>query len=242
MQGEEASLFALCDGARAIAFGDAQDHKRAFDGDAGPNTGGMGAYAPAPVVTPAVREAAMARIVRPVLAEMARRGAPYRGVLYAGLMIEDGEPRLVEFNARFGDPEAQALMPLMESDILPLLRAAADGDLSAVPPPVWRDGVALGVVLATRGYPGAYAKGEAIAGVEAAAAQPDVTVFHAGTRRDGDAWRAQGGRVLCVTAAGADVAQAAERAYAAVGLIDWPGGFCRSDIGWRGFGDTSRDA
>jgi phosphoribosylamine--glycine ligase len=233
MAGEEASLFALCDGTRAVFFGGAQDHKRAFDGDRGPNTGGMGAYAPAPVLTDAVRDAAMETIVRPVVAELARRGTPYRGVLYAGLMIADGSPRLVEFNARFGDPEAQVLMPMLDGDILPLLMAAALGDLGAAPPPAWRAGAALGVVLATRGYPGEYAKGEPIRGLDAAATEPGVAVFHAGTRREGEAWRASGGRVLTVTATGADVAQAAARAYAAVDRIAWPGGFHRRDIGWR---------
>jgi len=229
LTGEEASLFALCDGARAVFLGGAQDHKRAFDGDRGPNTGGMGAYAPAPVLTDAARDAAMDTIVRPVLAEMARRGAPYRGVLYAGLMIDAGVPRLVEFNARFGDPEAQILMLLLEDDLLPLLKAAADGDLTGAAPRM-RDGAALCVVMAAKGYPGAYATGDAIAGLDAVT---DAAVFHAGTRRDGATWRAGGGRVLNVCAAGADVAEARARAYAAVDAIDWPGGFCRRDIAWR---------
>jgi len=232
MAGEEASLFALCDGTRAIAFGSAQDHKRAFDGDQGPNTGGMGAYAPAPVMTPEVEARAMAGIVAPVLAEMARRGAPYRGVLYAGLMIENGAPRLVEFNARFGDPETQVLMLLLESDLAPLLMAAATGSLDGCAAR-WRDAAALTVVLAAKGYPGAHARGEEIGGLAAAAADPDVVIFHAGTRAEEGRWLSNGGRVLNVSARGATVAEARARAYAAVDKIDWLGGFHRTDIAWR---------
>ena len=232
MAGEEASLFALCDGTRAIAFGSAQDHKRAFDGDQGPNTGGMGAYAPAPVMTAAVEARAMAEIVEPVLAEMARRGTPYRGVLYAGLMIEDGAPRLVEFNARFGDPETQVLMLLLESDLAPLLMAAATGSLDGCAAR-WRDAAALTVVLAAKGYPGAHARGEEIGGLAAAAADPDVVIFHAGTRAEEGRWLSNGGRVLNVSARGATVAEARARAYDAVAKIDWPGGFHRADIAWR---------
>ncbi len=232
MAGEEASLFALCDGTRAIAFGSAQDHKRAFDGDKGPNTGGMGAYAPAPVMTPEVEARAMAGIVAPVLAEMARRGAPYRGVLYAGLMIENGAPRLVEFNARFGDPETQVLMLLLESDLAPLLMAAATGSLDGCAAR-WRDAAALTVVLAAKGYPGAHARGEEIGGLAAAAADPDVVIFHAGTRAEEGRWLSNGGRVLNVSARGATVAEARARAYAAVDKIDWLGGFHRTDIAWR---------
>jgi len=232
MAGEEASLFALCDGTRAIAFGSAQDHKRAFDGDKGPNTGGMGAYAPAPVMTPEVEARAMTGIVAPVLAEMARRGAPYRGVLYAGLMIENGAPRLVEFNARFGDPETQVLMLLLESDLAPLLMAAATGSLDGCAAR-WRDAAALTVVLAAKGYPGAHARGEEIGGLAAAAADPDVVIFHAGTRAEEGRWLSNGGRVLNVSARGATVAEARARAYAAVDKIDWPGGFHRTDIAWR---------
>ncbi|MGF1658002.1 MAG: phosphoribosylamine--glycine ligase [Rubrimonas sp.] len=236
LTGEEASLFALCDGETAIAFGSAQDHKRAFDGDRGPNTGGMGAYAPAPVMTPEVEERAMDEIVRPVLAEMARRETPYRGVLYAGLMIEAGRPRLVEFNARFGDPEAQVLAMRWRGDLLSALHAAAAGRVS--PELVdWSDEAALCVVLASKGYPGAYARGSEIGGLdEAAVADPHVRVFHAGTRRAGGRWIAQGGRVLNVCATGRDVAEAQARAYAVVDLIDWPGGFHRRDIGWRALG------
>ncbi len=232
MVGEEASLFALCDGRNAIAFGSAQDHKRAFDGDKGPNTGGMGAYAPAPVMTPEVEALAMERIVRPVLAEMARRGAPYRGVLYAGLMIAGGQPRLVEFNARFGDPEMQVLALRLESDLLAVLHAAALGGLDPAMAR-WRDAAAVCVVMAARGYPGAYRAGEVIAGLEAAATLPGVEIFHAGTRLEGARWLSAGGRVLDVCARGATVAEARARAYAAIGRIGWPGGFARSDIGWR---------
>ena len=234
MTGEEASLFALCDGTRAIPFGGAQDHKRAFDGDRGPNTGGMGAYSPAPVLTAGIEARAMAEIVEPVLAEMARRGAPFRGVLYAGLMIACGEPRLVEFNARFGDPEAQVLALRLESDLLPWLRAAATGALGEGRP-VWRADAAVGVVLAAQGYPGGYARGEAIGGLDAAGAlpRPGAQLFHAGTRREGERWVSNGGRVLTVCAAGEDVAQARARAYDAVSAIDWPGGHHRSDIAAR---------
>jgi phosphoribosylamine--glycine ligase len=235
LRGEEASLFALCDGVRAIPFGSAQDHKRAFDGDTGPNTGGMGAYAPAPVMTPAVEARAMDEIVRPALAEMARRGTPYRGVLFAGLMIENGAPSLIEFNARFGDPETQVLMLRLESDLLPFLHGAATGALPDAAP-LWRDEAALTVTMAAAGYPGAYASGEAISGVGAAGRLPGVMVFHAGTRRAGGGWVSAGGRVLNVSAVGATVAEAQARAYAAVDAITWPGGFCRRDIGWRAVG------
>lgn len=232
MSGEEASLFVLCDGTDALPFGGAQDHKRAFDGDTGPNTGGMGAYGPAPVLTPAIEAQAMERIVRPVLAEMARRGTPYRGVLYAGLMIEGGTARLIEFNARFGDPEAQVLMLHLDGDILPLLRAAASGALAGEAVR-WRDEAVLCVVLAAKGYPGAYARGEPIEGLDEAAALEGVEIFHAGTRREAGQWLSNGGRVLNVVARGATLAEARARAYAAVDRIRWPGGFCRSDIGWR---------
>jgi phosphoribosylamine--glycine ligase len=233
MTGEEASLFVLCDGRHAVVLGGAQDHKRAFDGDTGPNTGGMGAYAPAPVLTPEVEAAAMTQIVEPVLAEMARRGTPYRGVLYAGLMIEAGVPRLVEFNARFGDPEAQVVMPRLEGDLLPLLAAAAHGALDKVTVRQ-RDEAVICVVMASQGYPGRYRRDTPIRGLEAAAAVPGVLLFHAGTRRDAEGgWRADGGRVLNVVASAATLAEARDRAYAAVARIDWPDGFCRSDIGWR---------
>ena len=232
MQGEEASLFALADGETVIPFGAAQDHKRAFDGDRGPNTGGMGAYSPAPVLTPALEARAMAEIVRPVVAEMARRGTPYRGVLYAGLMLTAEGPKLVEFNARFGDPECQVLMLRLGSDLLPLLRACADGRL-ADQRPVWRDEAAAVVVVAAKGYPGEVARGEPIGGLAEVAAQPGAVVFHAGTKADGDRVLSNGGRVLGVAARAPSLPEAVARAYAAVDRLDWPGGFHRRDIGAR---------
>jgi phosphoribosylamine--glycine ligase len=233
MAGEEASLFALCDGETAILFGGAQDHKRAFDGDAGPNTGGMGTYSPTPVLTEAVIEATRTRIVEPTVRGMAAEGMPYRGVLYAGLMIENDTPRLVEFNARFGDPECQVLMLRLESDIVPYLLGAAAGGLSKLPAPVWRDEAAICVVLAAKGYPDSPLPGSIIRGAERDFG-PDVTVFHAGaTRGEDGSLRAAGGRVLNVCARGRDILEARERAYAAVAAIDWPGGFHRTDIGWR---------
>jgi phosphoribosylamine--glycine ligase len=235
MEGEEASLFALCDGKRALLFGGAQDHKRAFDGDTGPNTGGMGTYSPAPVLTDEATAVAKVRILNKAVEGMAAEGAPYRGVLYAGLMIgESGEPRLVEFNARFGDPECQVLMLRLKSDIVPYLHAAATGDLSRTPEPEWREGAAVCVVLAARGYPDSPMPGSVIRGLDRDFG-PGVVVFHAGTARakkDG-AIVAAGGRVLNVCALGKDVAEARERAYAAIGKIDWPGGFHRTDIAWR---------
>jgi phosphoribosylamine--glycine ligase len=234
--GQEVSFFALCDGTHAIPLGAAQDHKRAFDGDTGPNTGGMGAYSPPPVFTDALRDEVMARIIRPVLAEMERRGAPFRGVLFAGLMITRDGPRLIEFNVRFGDPECQALMVRLRSDLLPALVAACDGELAAFDLR-WEPLHALVVVMAARGYPGAHAKGSEIRGVERAAQVPGVQVFHAGTaRREDGALVATGGRVLGITATGATLAEARAAAYAAVDAIDWPGGFCRRDIGWRALG------
>jgi phosphoribosylamine--glycine ligase len=231
--GQEVSFFALCDGTTAIPLGAAQDHKRAFDGDRGPNTGGMGAYSPPPVFDQAMQDAVMARIIRPVLAEMARRGAPFRGVLFAGLMITQDGPRLIEFNVRFGDPECQALMLRLRSDLLPALLAACDGELASFDLR-WEPVHALVVVMAAKGYPGAYAKGSEIRGVERAAQMPGVQVFHAGTaRREDGALVATGGRVLGIAATGASLAEAQAAAYAAVDAIDWPGGFCRRDIGWR---------
>ncbi|MBB5517399.1 phosphoribosylamine--glycine ligase [Amphiplicatus metriothermophilus] len=232
MEGEEASFFALCDGERVLPLSAAQDHKRAFDGDEGPNTGGMGAYSPTPVFTDEIREQTIARIAEPVVAEMRRRGAPYRGVLYIGLMIGADGPRVVEFNARFGDPECQALMRRLESDILPALYAAAVGDLAGRTLD-WSDEAAALVVLAAKGYPGAYEKGSRIRGVEAANRLPGVVVFHAGTEERDGALIAAGGRVLNVTATGATIREAVERAYAGVDAVDWPEGFCRRDIAWR---------
>ena len=232
MTGEEASFFALCDGVTAIPFGGAQDHKRAYDGDTGPNTGGMGTYAPAPVLSDAVAERAYRDIVQPAVAGMATEGTPYRGVLYAGLMIEDDAPRLVEFNARFGDPECQVLMLRLESDLLPYLHAAATGGLGSLPPPVWRDEAAVCVVLAAEGYPDAPRIGSVIEGAEQDFG-PDVVVFHAGVKREGEVLVSAGGRVLNVCARGRDVAEARDRAYAAVDRIRLTGGFHRRDIGWR---------
>ncbi len=232
MQGEEASFFVLTDGETVLPLATAQDHKRAFDGDRGPNTGGMGAYSPAPVMTPEMERRALDEIVRPTIAEMARRGTPYRGVLYAGLMITETGPRLVEFNVRFGDPECQVLMMRLASDLLPALIACAKGGLGEVALE-WRPEPALTVVMAAKGYPGAYVKGSEIRGLERAAEVPGVTVFHAGTKAAAGSILAAGGRVLNVTATGRDIAEARARAYAAAERIDWAEGFCRSDIGWR---------
>jgi len=232
MTGEEASYFILCDGENVLPLATAQDHKRAYDGDMGPNTGGMGAYSPAPVMTAEVEARAMDEIVKPCLAEMARRGAPYQGVLYAGLMIKDGAPRLVEYNVRFGDPECQVLMMRLGSDLLPVLKACAEGRLAEASLD-WRPEPAMTVVLAADGYPGSYAKGEIIRGLADAAADPDVEIFHAGTKADGADVLSNGGRVLNVTARGETIAAAREKAYAAIETIDWPGGFHRKDIGWR---------
>ncbi len=236
MEGEEASFFAITDGESILPMIAAQDHKRAFDGDRGPNTGGMGAYSPAPVFTEAVRQRTIDQIVRPIVQEMARRGAPYVGVIYAGLMIKDEQPRLVEINARFGDPECQILMRTLESDLLPILHAAAVGTLNEHRL-AWSNDAAALVVMATKGYPGAYEKGSAIIGVDAADDLPGVRVFHAGTQLDASGTlRANGGRVLNITATGADVREAVARAYAGVDAISWPEGFCRRDIGWRAIG------
>ena len=232
MEGPEASLFVLCDGETALPFGAAQDHKRAFDGDRGPNTGGMGAYSPAPVLTPELEARVMDDIVRPVLAEMARRGAPYRGVLYVGLMLTAEGPKLVEFNVRFGDPECQVLMLRLASDLAPLLRACAEGRLAEAPAPEW-GGPAACVVMAAAGYPGAYAKGEPIGGLAAAAESPGAVLFHAGTARSPEGVVSAGGRVLNLCAAGDTLAEAVARAYAAADAVDWPGGVLRRDIGSR---------
>ena len=233
--GEEASFFALCGGKTVVPFGSAQDHKRAFDGDEGPNTGGMGAYSPAPIVDDAMSERVMAEIIRPTVAALARRNIPYRGVLFAGLMIDAEGPKLIEYNVRFGDPECQVLMLRLKDDLLTILNAAVDGVLDRVSVR-WRDDAALSVVMAAKGYPGAYSTGTEIRGLEAAAALPGVEIFHAGTRRDGGKILAAGGRVLGVSALGQTVAAAQARAYDAVDRIDWPDGFCRRDIGWLAIG------
>ncbi len=232
LDGEEASFFALTDGTHVLPLATAQDHKRAHDGDTGPNTGGMGAYSPAPVMTEAMIARTMKEIVEPTVAAMRAEGAPFVGVLYAGLMITDAGPKLIEYNVRFGDPEAQVLVMRLDGDILELLAACVEGTLDAVEAR-WRAEAALTVVMAAQGYPGAYSKGSVIRGVEQAAAMEDVEVFHAGTVREDGVLKAGGGRVLCVTALGRNVRDAQARAYAAIDLIDWPDGFCRRDIGWR---------
>ncbi len=233
LEGEEASFFALCDGRRALALASAQDHKRVGEGDTGPNTGGMGAYSPAPIMTEAMEARTMADIVTPAVAQLAREGMPFKGVLFAGLMIGKDGPKLIEFNARFGDPETQVVLPRIADDVLTLLDDCARGRLNAERVRL-KDEAALTVVLAAKGYPGVPEKGSRIEGVAAAAALPGVIVTHAGTQwRDGGVLVANGGRVLNVTGVGANVRAAAERAYAGVDAIDWPGGFCRRDIGWR---------
>jgi phosphoribosylamine--glycine ligase len=232
MVGEEASFFALCDGTTAIPLGTAQDHKRAFDGDEGPNTGGMGAYSPAPVLTPELEAQVMQEIVEPTLATLKRRGTPFVGVLYAGLMLTAEGPKLIEYNVRFGDPECQVLMPRLKSDIVPAMLAACDGVLASFDLR-WSEEAALAVVMATKGYPGAFEKGSEIRGLAEAEAMEDVLVFHAGTREEGGRLLANGGRVLNVTGLGKDIAEAQRRAYAAVEKIAWREGFCRRDIGWR---------
>ena len=232
MDGEEASFFILSDGTDCLAIGTAQDHKRVGDGDTGPNTGGMGAYSPAPVLTQAIQDQVMARIVRPTIAEMARRGMPFQGVLYAGLMIADGQARLVEYNVRFGDPECQVLMMRLGGQVLDLLLACAEGRLAQTPV-TWADDHALTVVMAAQGYPGSYAKGTVIGGLQALPETSFQMTFHAGTADRDGAVVATGGRVLACTGRGATLAEAHERAYALVDAIDWPQGFCRRDIGWR---------
>jgi phosphoribosylamine--glycine ligase len=232
MAGEEASFFILTDGTNALPIGTAQDHKRVGDGDTGPNTGGMGAYSPAPVLTEAIQKQAMDQIVLPTIREMARRGTPYQGVLYAGLMIEGDRARLVEYNCRFGDPEAQVLMMRLGAQALDLMLATAEGRLTEAQVN-WAEDHALTVVMASKGYPGAYRKGTVIQGLSRLPEDSRHMVFHAGTAdRDGQ-FVATGGRVLNVTARGDTLREARDRAYAIAGHIDWPEGFCRSDIGWR---------
>jgi phosphoribosylamine--glycine ligase len=237
LEGEEASFFALCDGERALAFASAQDHKRVGEGDTGPNTGGMGAYSPAPIMTDEMSARVMREIVEPTVAGMKARGAPYRGVLFVGLMIGKGGPKLIEFNARFGDPETQVMLPRLDQDIVPLLLACAEGNLTQKDVRL-KPQAALTVVYAAKGYPDAPERGTEIRGLDAIT-DADVIITHAGTKRDGERLLANGGRVLNVTALGADVAEAQNKAYAALDRIDWPGGFCRRDIGWRA---VKRDA
>ena len=230
--GEEASFFALCDGETAIALASAQDHKRVFDGDKGPNTGGMGAYSPAPVMTEAMNARVMDEIVQPTVRALKAMGAPYKGVLFAGLMITKDGPQLIEYNVRFGDPECQVLMLRLKSDLLPALIAACDGQLKHFDLR-WSNEAALTVVMAAKGYPGNYDKGSIIGGLDEAAHVDGVEIFHAGTKVDGGRIAANGGRVLNICALGQTVREAQARAYAAVDLVKWPEGFCRRDIGWR---------
>ena len=242
LDGEEASLFALCDGTTALEIGTAQDHKRAFDGDQGPNTGGMGAYSPAPRLDAATIERVMAEIVRPTLAGMAAEGAPFTGFLYAGLMLTADGPKLIEYNVRFGDPECQVVLPRLMTDLAQLLLGAVDGVLGHMDLR-WLPVHALTVVLAAEGYPGAYPTGSEIRGSDALTGDPDLLLFHAGTKRDGEGRLvAAGGRVLDVTGLGPTLAAARAKAYAAVDRIDWPQGFCRRDIGWRALGLPAGDA
>ncbi len=233
LEGEEVSLFALTDGSTIVPFGSAQDHKRVGDGDSGPNTGGMGAYSPAPVLTPALRGEAMTRILSPTVRAMADAGMPYSGVLYAGLMLTREGPKLIEYNCRFGDPECQVLMMRLESDLVELLLACAENRLGTIQPPRFAPGTALTVVMAAQGYPGTPKQGGRIDGVRAAE-RDGAKVFHAGTALDVDGTlRSSGGRVLNVTARGDSAREAQAKAYAAVDAIDFPEGFCRRDIGWR---------
>jgi len=232
LDGEEASFFALCDGETAIALATAQDHKRAFDGDKGPNTGGMGAYSPAPNIDAAISGRIMNEIIAPTMRAMKAMGAPYKGVLYAGLMITAQGPKLIEYNARFGDPETQVLMPRLMSDLVPALLASRDGMLKSFDLR-WYETPALTVVMAAKGYPGHYSRGTVIEGLDDAAAVEGVQIFHAGTKAEGGRILANGGRVLNISATGKTVGEAQARAYAAIARIRWPEGFYRSDIGWR---------
>ena len=232
MEGEEASFFVLCDGEEVLPLGTAQDHKRVGEGDTGPNTGGMGAYSPAPVMTDAVTQTALDQIVRPTMAEMARRGTPFQGVLFVGLMIQNGAPRLVEYNVRFGDPECQVLMMRLGAQVFDLMQAAAEGRLAQAQVN-WANDHAMTIVLAAKGYPGAYEKGSEIRGLASLPEDSRHMVFHAGTSRSGGRVIASGGRVLAVTARADDLATAQRAAYDMVDQIDWPEGFFRRDIGWR---------
>ena len=232
LEGEEASYFCFVDGETVLPMTSAQDHKRVFDGDKGPNTGGMGAYSPAPVFTPEIEQRTLDKIIRPTVRALAKAGTPYRGVLYIGLMITKDDPKLIEYNVRFGDPECQVLMPRMKDDLLTLMLATCDGTLNQMSVR-WKNEVAITVVLATKGYPNNYKSGSEIRGLDKAGKVEGVKIFHAGTKREGSKILAAGGRVLNVTAIGSTVKEAQTRAYKAVDLIDWPEGFCRRDIGWR---------
>ncbi len=232
LEGEELSFFVLSDGQRILALGAAQDHKRASDGDLGPNTGGMGAYSPTSLMTPGLQEEVMRRIVEPTITALASAGTEYRGVLFAGLMLTQQGPKLIEFNCRFGDPECQVLMLRLKSDLLPALVAAAKGNLRGITLD-WNSDVALTVVMAARGYPGTYLRGTPIHGLDQYGGLADAFVFHAATSKNGNQLVANGGRVLSISARGGSVSEARALAYAAVDKIDWPEGFCRRDIGWR---------
>lgn len=239
LDGEEISFFALCDGVTAMPFASAQDHKRVGDGDTGPNTGGMGAYSPAPVMTPEMTQRVMREVIAPTLRGMNERGSPFRGVLFAGLMVDAQGPKVIEFNVRFGDPEAEVILLRLKDDLLPLLLACAGGTLSGDAPKFYSD-AALAVVMAARGYPDQPVRGSRIGGIEDAEAVPGVVVFHGGTREADGAIIADGGRALAIAALGGNVAEAQRRAYDAVARIKWPEGFCRRDIGWRGIARESR--
>jgi len=232
LRGEEISFFALCDGDNALPLVSAQDHKRVGEGDTGLNTGGMGAYSPAPIMTDALAEQVMDEIIKPTVAAMKAEGMPYQGVFFAGLMITDTGPSLIEYNVRFGDPECQVLMMRLKSDVLPALMACKDGGLAHLDLR-WHDAAAMTVVMAADGYPGSYEKGSVIGNLDGAGASDDVKIFHAGTARDGETITAIGGRVLNVTGMGPDVQAARDAAYGAVEKVDWPQGFYRRDIGWR---------
>jgi phosphoribosylamine---glycine ligase len=238
MIGEEASFFCISDGETVRALASAQDHKRVFDGDLGPNTGGMGAYSPAPVMSPEMEARALREIVEPTIRRMKERGTPYRGILFAGLMITAEGPKLIEYNCRFGDPECQVLMLRLKDDLLTLLLAALDGQLRTISIR-WRDEAAIAVVMAAKGYPGPYRRGSAIKGLDRAGALPGVTVFHAGTKLEGGSLIADGGRVLSICATGPDIAAARARVYDGVAAINWPEGFCRMDIAWRALSPSS---
>ncbi len=234
MDGEELSFFALTDGKTVLEFASAQDHKRVGDGDVGPNTGGMGAYSPAHLLTPSLQQKIMDRIIYPTVKGMEADGVPYQGILYAGIMVVKGDPYLIEYNARFGDPECQVMLPRLNDDLLKILFACATEKLDTIPALSFQPDTALTVVMAAKGYPASYAKGGEITGIDIAESLEDIKVFHAGTSRDADGKLiSSGGRVLNVTALGADVAQAQKKAYAGVDKIVWSDGFCRRDIGWR---------
>ncbi|PCJ70185.1 MAG: phosphoribosylamine--glycine ligase [Rhodobiaceae bacterium] len=241
LEGEEASFFALCDGVNAVPLASAQDHKRVGEGDTGLNTGGMGAYSPAPVISISMTFAVMDRIVKPTLAAMAEKGMPFKGVLFVGLMITRSGPQLIEFNVRFGDPECQVLMARLMSDLLPALVACHDGTIDQIDLE-WNDDAALAVVMAAKGYPEAYEKGSEIKNLSEAGAAEGIEIFHAGTKRDGNKITAIGGRVLAVTALGRTVSKAQARAYQAVDAIDWPQGFSRRDIGYRAVAREKKSA